>query len=164
MDIDRNRDANQGRKSVILSFPFFIATMSNIFVPLLKGYRLGRGFENQWHVSGSQAGRNLTKGGTQQTGRWLLSHPGLCSQAFGVEVSQQKAPQSTFLLIQTFNSAFRMLLCRSSYLELKLQQILEEIQSLPFKLRIQWKTPFTQAFFHQTFVENVICPWQRKVI
>ena len=38
MDIDRNRDANQGRKSVILSFPFFIATMSNIFVPLLKGW------------------------------------------------------------------------------------------------------------------------------
>lgn len=39
MDVDRNRDANQGRKSVILSFPFFTATISNIFVPLRRGCR-----------------------------------------------------------------------------------------------------------------------------
>ena len=37
------------------------------------------------------------------------------------------------------------------------------MQSLPFKLRIQWKTPFTQAFFHRTSVWNVIWPSKGKL-
>ena len=38
-----------------------------------------------------------------------------------------------------------------------------KMQSLPFKLRIQWKTPFTQAFFHRTSVWNVIWPGKGKL-